>query len=210
VVKACRKKGFCYVSTLKSNRNLFKNGRKLKAAHYGKGLWRRKGRKHFSQKQCGKPARYDYVDAGILNVGDLGNHRLVYSQKNGKKSTLAIVTNDLKMKAPRMIKTYTERWNIEVFFKDAKQLLGLGQYQNRSYGAAVTHLHLVCFARSLLTHIAISEGAKGKKRNVVRLSCADLQNELRRIVWEDTAAYLQGLPDGNSVIKELGRLLVAA
>jgi SRSO17 transposase len=31
VVKECRKKGFRFVSTLKSNRNLFKNGRKLKA-----------------------------------------------------------------------------------------------------------------------------------------------------------------------------------
>jgi len=41
VVKACRKKGFHFVSTLKSNRNLYKNGRKLKAGIYGKNLFRR-------------------------------------------------------------------------------------------------------------------------------------------------------------------------
>lgn len=210
VVKACINKRFFYVSTLKKNRNLFKDGRKLKAADYGKGLWRRRKRRKFSHGRSAGQSSYTYVDAGILDISDLGKHRLVYSRKNGERSTLAIVTNDFEMKAQRIIRNYTERWNIEVFFRDAKQLLGLGQYQNRSYEAAVTHLHLVCFARSLLTHIAISEGAKGKKRDVEGLSCGDLQNELRRLVWEDTAAYLQDLPDGNSVIKELDRLLVAA
>jgi hypothetical protein len=40
-----------------------------------------------------------------------------------------------------MIHTYDDRFRIEVFFKDSKQLLGLGQYQNASLEAAVTHLH---------------------------------------------------------------------
>ena len=91
-------------------------------------------------------------------------------------------------------------------------LLGLGQYQNGTYRAAVTHLHLVCFAYALLTHIAIErECAQGKrKRKAAKLSTGDLQNELRRIVWDDTADYLKELPSGNQVIKELDRLLIAA
>ena len=97
-----------------------------------------------------------------------------------------------------------------MFFKDSKQLLGLGQYQNRPYWAAVTHLHLVCFAYALLTHIAITgEGAKGKRRMAAHPSTGDLQNELRRIVWDDLADYLKELPNGNSIVKELSRLFVA-
>ena len=89
--------------------------------------------------------------------------------------------------------------------------MGLGQYQNVSYEAAVTHLHLVCFAYALLTHIAIQrEGAQGERRKAARLSAGSLQTELRRIVWEDTAEYLKELPSGDAVIKELDRLLVAA
>lgn len=34
VLKACRDKGFRFISTLKSNRNIYKNGRKLKAGNY--------------------------------------------------------------------------------------------------------------------------------------------------------------------------------
>lgn len=48
VVKACRKKGFRFVSRLKSNRNLFKNGRKLKTGGYGSRLLRRRPKKRFS------------------------------------------------------------------------------------------------------------------------------------------------------------------
>ncbi len=75
----------------------------------------------------------------------------------------------------------------------------------------ITHLHLVCFAYALLTHIAIDrEGAKAKRKNAARLSTRDLQNELRRIVWKDLADYLRELPSGNSVVKELDRLLMTA
>ncbi|MEK7691790.1 MAG: hypothetical protein AAB425_12290, partial [Bdellovibrionota bacterium] len=82
--------------------------------------------------------------------------------------------------------------------------------QNRSYRATVTHLHLVCFAYALLTHTALDgERAQGKRKPAARKSTGDLQNELRRIVWEDTAKYLKEMPNGNSVVKELSRLLVA-
>jgi SRSO17 transposase len=68
---------------------------------------------------------------------------------------MGIVTDYPTLTASQMITSYEARWSIEVFFKDSKQLLGLGHYQNRPYRAAVTHLHLVCFAYTLLTHIAL-------------------------------------------------------
>ena len=84
-------------------------------------------------------------------------------------------------------------------------------YQNLSYEAAVTHLHLVCFAYALLTHIAIDgESAKRTYKNAVRPSTADLQNELRRIIWDDLADHLKQFPSGTQIIKELKRLLIAA
>jgi len=99
---------------------------------------------------------------------------------------------------------------IEVFNKDAKQLLGLGQYQNLPKEAAVIHLHLVCFAYARLTQFDIeAEGDKGKRKSAVKIFTASGQNELRRIVWEDLAEYLKELPNGDLVIKELERLLVA-
>jgi len=147
---------------------------------------------------------------GWIPVSDLGPLHVAFSRKNREKKGLGVVSDDPKMSAGQMIRRYDERWRIEVFFKDGKQLPGLGQYQNVSMEAAVTHLHLVCFAYALLTHIAIAgEGAKAKHQSAVRLSTADLQNEARRIVWEDLSEHLKQLSSGTQVVKELERLLIA-
>lgn len=211
VVKACQRKGFRFVSTLKSNRNLYKNGRKLKAGAYGWGLFGRRPKKTCRLEKTSGFADYTYVDAGWITVSDLGQLHVIFSRKNRDKKILGIVTDDPKLSAGQIIRMYDERWSIEVFFKDGKQLLGLGQYQNVSAEAAVTHLHLVCFAYALLTHIAIAgEGAKAKRKSAVKLSTADLQNEARRIVWEDLTEHLKTLSSGTQIVKELERLLVAA
>jgi len=211
VVKACRKKKFRFVSTLKSNRNLYKNGRKLKVGAYGHSLFGRKRKQTCRIQKTGGRADYTYVDAGWIKVSDLGPLHVIFSRKNRDKKMLGMVTDDPKMSAGQMIRMYDERWSIEVFFKDGKQLLGLGQYQNVSVEAAVTHLHLVCFAYALLTHIALAgEGAKAKRKPAVKLSTADLQNEARRIVWEDLTDHLKTLSSGTQIVKELGRLLIAA
>jgi len=209
VVKACRKKKFHFVSTLKSNRNLSKQGRKLKAGTYGRNLHKRSHKKTYRLRKSNRIVQYRYVDAGWLQVSRLGRLHVIFSRKNGERKVLGLVTDDPTLSASQMISTYSDRWSIEVFFKDSKQLLGLGQYQNLSYEAVVTHLHLVCFAYALLTHLRI-EGAQGKRKTAqaALMSTSEAQNELRRLVWRDLVAYLEELPSGTSVIAELERLLV--
>jgi len=211
VATACRGKRFHFISTLKSNRNLKNRGKKLKSGSYGSYCFKTRQKSKLKiQKEHGK-ATYTYVDAGWIEVSKLGCTHVIFSRKNAERKILGLITDHPHLKASDMIKSYNIRWHIEVFFKDTKQLLGLGQYQNRSYKAAVIHLHLVSFAYALLTHIAISGTCeKANKRKKHHGSMKNLQNTIRKIIWEDTARYLQELPDGNSVFKELNRLLVAA
>ena len=211
VVKACRRQGFHFVSTLKSNRNLYKNGRKHKTGTYGRNLFRRGRKRHYHIDKTNGRAQYRYVDAGWMDVSNLGRLHVIFSRKYPETKTLGIVTDDSTLSAGQMIRTYDDRWSIEVFFKDEKQHLGLGQYQNVSLQAAVTHLHLVCLGYALLTHIAITgEGAKAKRKSAAKPSTVDLQNEARRIVWDDLTDHLKTLSSGNQIIKELERLLIAA
>ena len=213
VVKACRRRGFRFVSTLKSNRNLYKGGRALKAGTYGPNLFRRVSLGHWCLHKSRGLARYDFADADWLEVSDLGRLHVVFSKKNGRGRPLGIATDDERLSATGVIQAYELRYGaIETFFKDTKQLLGLGQYQNGSLRAAVTHLHLVCFAYALLTHIAIDrEGEKGKSKmkRAAPLSTEGRQNELRRIVWQDLVDHLRHFRDADDFARELGQLLIA-
>lgn len=210
VVEACERKKFHYAAALKDNRNLFRGGRKLKTGRYKKNLFRHRPKKHIKAGGRKGKTYYHFVDAGVMNVSKLGPHHVVFSRKGEDRHILGIVTDDVALSAEEIIRTYSHRWGIECFFKDTKQLLGLGQYQNGTYRAAVNHLHLVCFAHALLTHLRI-EGEKGKRTrtHAARPSTRELQDQLRRLVWSDLVSYLKEETSGKSIVKELEKLLVA-
>jgi SRSO17 transposase len=212
VVKACREKRFHFASTLKSHRSLFKLGWKLKAGRYGRNQCRRQRTDTLVITKPHGSARYRFVDAGWLAVSKLGALHVVFSRQGTAKKILGLVTDDPQLSATDIIRTYDKRWTIEQWVKDTKQLLGLGQYQNRSYWAAVTHLHLVCFAYALLTHRRIERyGAQGQRTRTkaADLSTAEAQDQLRGLLWGDLIIYLKKKRHGQSVIEELERLRVA-
>jgi hypothetical protein len=146
VVWSCREQHFHLASTLKTNRSLFKHGWKLTAGRYGRNLIRRHRTETLVIAKPHGQVRYRFVDAGWLEVSTLVLLHVVFSRKGTARRILGLVTDDPALSAAELIRTYEKRWTIEQFVKDVKQLLGLGHYQNRSYGAAATHLHLVCFA----------------------------------------------------------------
>jgi SRSO17 transposase len=212
VVKACREKRFHFASTLKSNRSLFKPGWKLTAGRYGRNQFRRRRTDLLVLTKPHGSARYRVVDAGWLQVGTLGPLHVVFSRKGAARKILGLVTDDPDLSAADVIRAYDKRWTIEQWVKDVKQLLGLGQYQNRSYGAAVIHRHLVCFAYALLTHLRIARiGAQGHRtrKKAADLSTATAQDQLRSLLWEDLITYLKEECQGQPVIQELERLRVA-
>jgi SRSO17 transposase len=212
VVKACREQHFHFASTLKSNRSLFKQGWKLHAGRYGRNLFRRRRTDTLALAKPYGAARYRFVDAGWLGVSKLGPLHVVFSRKGTANKILGLVTDAPPLSAGDVIRTYEKRWTIEQWLKDVKQLLGLGHYQNRSYRAAVTHLHLVCCAYALLTHLRIERtGAQGHRtrHKAADRSTAAAQDQLRSLLWEDLLTYLQKECSDLPVIEELERLHVA-
>jgi hypothetical protein len=76
----------------------------------------------------------------------------------------------------------------------------------------VTHVHLVCFASTLLTHRRLErDGAQGQRTptKAADRSTAKAQDQLRGLLWGDLIIYLQKKRHGQSVIEELERLRVA-
>ena len=65
----------------------------------------------------------------------------------------AFFSTDLTLTAVEVVQKYLGRWSIEVFFKEAKQRLGLGQEQGRSFAAQVFSITQAFFRYSLLAYL---------------------------------------------------------
>ena len=76
------------------------------------------------------------------------------SRRENEETILTLATNDSTLSAKEVVEAYRNRWAIEVLFKDAKQHLGLGDYQLLKYQAVERYLQLVMCAHCLLTHQA--------------------------------------------------------
>jgi DDE superfamily endonuclease len=212
VGQACRAQHFHLASTLKSNRTLYKQGGKLHAGRDGRNLWRRRRTEPLVIDKPHGSARYRDVDAGRLQVSNLGTLQVVFSRKGAARQILGLVTDDPELSAAGLMQADDKRWTIAQWLKDLQQLLGLGHDQNRPYRAAVTPLHLVCLAYALLTHLRSERyGAQGPRtrKKAADLSTAAAQDQLRGLLWEDLITYMKEKPHGQPVLDELARLRVA-
>lgn len=85
-------------------------------------------------------------------IPTLGKVRLVISFANSEctGNYAVLVTRQISWEATKIIRTYCHRFQIEVFYKDAKQLLGFSDYQCRNESTIQKHWYMVFCAYSLL------------------------------------------------------------
>jgi hypothetical protein len=107
VVKACREQDFHVASTLKSGRSLFKPGWKLKASRYGKNLFRRRQTESLLLVKPHGKGRYRDVDAGWLQVSNLGVLPVVFSCQGAARKSLGLVTGEPEVSAVELIRHMT-------------------------------------------------------------------------------------------------------
>ena len=143
----------------------------------------------------------------------LGDVKVVFSRRRGERSVIALVTDDLRRPARRVVADYLRRWSVELLIKDEKQHLGLGAYRVKRYRAVVRHLHLVDAAYACLTHLGLKTyGAQGhnKTKNVLHLPpIRQLKTDLQRIVWREAVHDVAKLSHERSVLRRLEKLLAA-
>jgi hypothetical protein len=72
---------------------------------------------------------------------------------DGKKQWHAFLSTDLELEASEILAYYARRWNIEIFFKDAKQMLYLSKEQSETFDAVVACYSLVMIRYLLLVYI---------------------------------------------------------
>lgn len=91
----------------------------------------------------------------VLRLSNIGMVKLVLSRKKNpktdeEKKVVPMVTDRLDWDEWTTISKYQMRHHIEGFYRDSKQILGLGKYMIRELDGVVKHLHLSFLAYTLL------------------------------------------------------------
>jgi predicted nucleic acid-binding Zn finger protein len=128
--------------------------------------------------------------------------------KNGKWKVF--ITTDTELSFIRMIETYQIRWTVEVFFKEAKQLLGLGRCQSNDFDAQIADTTITMIQHILLTLKYRFEHyeSKGALFNQVREDI--IQSRLDERIWGlfvELIRLIEVLFDGIDEMEILERVL---
>jgi predicted nucleic acid-binding Zn finger protein len=117
---------------------------------YNNGMYTHKQIRNMTgkPKRCRKLGFY-YTEALVCFKGK--SIKLFFSKqgKNGKWKVFLCTNTQLSF--IQMIEIYQTRWTIEVFFKESKQLLGLGKCQSNSFDAQIADATITMVQHILLT-----------------------------------------------------------
>jgi hypothetical protein len=109
VVKACQEKHCYFASTLTGNRRLCTQGWQLQAGRYGKHLCRRRRTQPCVLAKPQGVVCDRFVDAGWLEVSQLGQRHGVFSRTGSARTILGLVTDAPALSGAGLIRTYEKR-----------------------------------------------------------------------------------------------------
>ncbi len=91
-----------------------------------------------------KPGRAKILTSTVVTLKNGPSAKLVFVRDRQKKSWLALLSTDTKLADEDVVRIYGKRWDIEVFFKMAKQHLKLSkEIQCRDFDALIAHTSIV-------------------------------------------------------------------
>jgi predicted nucleic acid-binding Zn finger protein len=99
-------------------------------------------------KRCRK-LRLHYKEAMVSYKGHF--LKMFFSRQGENGKWKVFITTNTELSFIRMIEIYQIRWTIEVLFKEAKQLLGLGKCQSNDFDAQIAETTITMIQHLLLT-----------------------------------------------------------
>jgi hypothetical protein len=144
-IKFLRGKGLRWVTRLKADRNIKIKGKYVAIGRFADTL----PRESFRKVSLGD--RIYQVFSKAVDLKGVGQVRILISYDNEEfsGSPAFFATDQIRWEGTRILKTYSKRWNIETFFRDSKQNLGLEDYQLRDLRGIKRHWYLIFLAYSL-------------------------------------------------------------
>lgn len=91
------------------------------------------------------------VTLGKTVAGEDVKAKIIFVGKRGSREWIALLSTDLQLCEEEIIRIYSKRWDIEVFFKMSKTYLKLAkEFEGRSYDMMFAHTTIVCMRYIML------------------------------------------------------------
>jgi len=117
----------------------------------------------------------------------VGKHRVVESIDPTRQTTKYLLTNQLTWEAGKILSTYSNRWVIEEFFRNAKQLTDMEGVTIRSEQGVATSLCLVSWIDFLLHFENYSQSTAG----ILTKESLTIPSIVRRSQYENLQAVIE-------------------
>jgi len=131
LIDAFSKRGYHTIGALKTNRIIYPQGIHISISEFASAHIRKSDS---SLVTVGKDKYWMYRYEGKLNK--IANAVVLISYPEGAfgnpKALRAFLCTDTELDTPTILQYYRNRWDIEVFFKQQKNIFGFGGYQIRS------------------------------------------------------------------------------
>ena len=102
-----------------------------------------------SKAKYNRKLKIHYIELIVKYKGQ--TIKLFFIRYRGQKKWRIIMCSNIKLSFLKMLEIYQIRWSIEVFFKEMKQYLGLGNCQSRDFDAHIAHTTL-----AMITYLALA------------------------------------------------------
>ena len=166
VINAHLKKGYHYISALKTNRIIYPQGIHIQIQQFAQ---------HIRKEDCHlvivKKSKYwVYRYEGKLNGVDNAVVLMCYKEDQFKVDGAlhAFLCTDTELDSQTILKYYSRRWPIEIFFRQTKGNLGLNGYQVRSTKAIDRLLLLIALTYTYCVIIENTNNSFSKGINICR------------------------------------------
>ena len=111
-------------------------------------------------------------------------------------------SNRLEWNARRILQTYDRRHEIDAFYKDAKQNLGLEEYELRKIGGIKRHLQMILVAHLLLS---LGSRSRGAGRAIVCLETTGAA--CRRVLGEILQSFIRAVLELAKYVRDASKIL---
>jgi hypothetical protein len=194
-----------WVTRCKSNRVVI-SGRRRQISEWAKGLPKDDFERVVLERKDGTKEVY-YACSRIVRLkGFKKKVRVVVSyleEKFGKREDpYFYCTNRLDWEVRKIMRTYAKRSEVDAFYKDAKQNLGMEEYELRKIGGIRRHLQMI-----LTAHTLLSLGPVDRAAGKAMVYLETIGAACRRVFAEILRSFIQAVLEIGKRVKDPARIL---